>query len=134
MVTKNLSEQVIDCALKEIEENQIFDDALDFDSVEKKSYMYEFHRKMFYERVFAMDIANQLDWNYDIKKTNRRVFFKRVIRKINNIMLAPAFKKQNNFNGQTVASLQEVAGYINQCEKRIEMLESEIEKLKGNIK
>ena len=128
----SMREKIITYAQKDISDRHLVDDAVAFDEIAKKGYELKFNREMFYERVFAMDLGKTSHWYYDLTGGKPQIFVKKIIRKLVAFMLTPAFNTQNSFNAQTVAAMQEIAGYINQCEERIEKLEQEIEELRKN--
>ncbi len=122
--------QIIEEVKKDIRARNLVDDAKDFEKIDNIGYTYKFNRKMFYECIQSMD-ANKTDlWYFDLEGNKAKVFVQKIVRKLNAFMLTRAFNNQNGFNAQNVAALQEVAGYINECEERIAALEKEIEELK----
>ncbi len=115
---------------KEIEKRNLVDDTKDFENVDNIGYTYTFNRKMFYERVQCLDSSKIDQWYFELEGNKVKVFVQKVVRKLNAFMLTRAFNNQNNYNSQNVAALQEIAGYINECEERISNLEKEVERLK----
>ena len=124
------SKKILSEVQKDIEEKHFVDDAKDFEKIDDIGFAYTFNRKMFYERIQAMDSSKEDHWFFELEGNKVKVFVQKVVRKLNAFMLTRAFNNQNSFNAQSVAAFQEIAGYINECEDRIQELEKEIEILK----
>lgn len=106
-----------------------FDDITDFDEENKTLEDY-------------FDILNSI-WNVQayrelpggnglVSKLN--VFIKKVLRKLIKFYIEPIVADQNEFNANCVRLLNMINGHMNIKDKKIEMLEEEIEQLKKQIK
>jgi len=106
-----------------------FDDIMDFDEENKTLEDY-------------FDILNSI-WNVQayrelpggnglVSKLN--VFIKKVLRKLIKFYIEPIVADQNEFNANCVRLLNMSNGHMNIKDKKIEMLEEEIEQLKKQIK
>jgi len=106
-----------------------FDDITDFDEENKTLEDY-------------FDILNSI-WNVQayrelpggnglVSKLN--VFIKKVLRKLIKFYIEPIVADQNEFNANCVRLLNMSNGHMNIKDKKIEMLEEEIEQLKKQIK
>ena len=126
--------KILDEVRNDIKVRGFVDDACPFADVENSGRKLEFHRHMFYERIYAMDASKTDMWYFDLEGNLLKVFLQKVVRKMNAFMLTKAFNNQNSFNAQSVAAMYEVAGYINQCEERIAELEKELKEMKMELK
>lgn len=128
-------EEIMEEIRKEIKEKGYTNDMLSFDDVVTSK---SGHKTL--EEYY--DILNAT-WNIPAYRVlsggkgplgRAKVFVKKVLRKIMKFYIEPIVSAQTEFNGNNVRLLNLINSYMELNDKRIEMLESELEQLKKELK
>lgn len=119
---------------EDIERKGYTSDMLSFQEVavsDKAGYSYDYEEL---ERL-AYQVNNNCNvvWRRELSGNSLEIFIKKVIRKTVAFLFRPVWDEQNAFNGSTTRVINQLMGYIDAQNDKVQKLEKNIEALEERV-
>lgn len=117
---------------KEIKEQNLSDDLIDFETVEYKQISeYEKEIANFSHDINILNVIYAIPWKRPIKEKGFKGLVKKVVTYLASFLVGPISDDQNSFNGTVTRTFNELTNYLEYQNMQIEMLKKELEALKA---